>query len=100
MLNGYALRCMAAPPRCRGVSYVDATPGHQRLQKKRTVLMQAGPWPAPLHAGTIGTGLCGSLHLYPAPQHVVVLRTAAGRRLGAILAAPAGDLCTILHPNF
>src|SRR5215210_7471126 len=38
----------------------------------RSVLMQAGPCLAPLRAGSIGTGLCGSLHLYPAPQHVVL----------------------------
>jgi hypothetical protein len=50
------------------------------------------PWP-------IGPGLCEFLHLYPAPQHVDP-RPPWWMRSGAILAAPRGDLCKILHPNF
>ena len=43
MLNGYALRRMATPLRCRGVSYVYVASAYQLLHKKRATLGQDGP---------------------------------------------------------
>src|SRR5215210_8195019 len=100
--------CGAWPPRCGSASYVDIAPVHQSLHKKQAVLRQAAGWAlvAPLRAGPIGTRLCGSLHLYPAPQYVVLpegggtaLRGDPRRAGGRSMQDPASELPTCLTPG-
>ena len=44
-------------------------------------------------------GLCGILHIHPAPQHVDS-RTGVRRPIEAILGPMGPGLCKTLHPDF
>src|ERR671921_66830 len=64
------MRCGAWPPRSAAGEFLMYTSRRHTnfyIRSERRLGRMAPP-----RAGAAGTGLCGSLHLYPVPQHVVL----------------------------